>query len=67
MSESLKITICWLIKLVHFDQCIEMDYISYTKGNTIVHVLDLRKINFDDFSNTIKLEKGKRDLLKFRN
>lgn len=44
-----------------------MDYISYTKGNTIVHVLELRKINFDDFSNTIKLEKGKRDLLKFRN
>lgn len=52
---------------MHFDQCIEIDYISYTKGNTIVHVLELRKINFDDFSNTIKLEKGKRDLLKFRN
>lgn len=67
MSESLKITIRWLIKLVHFDQCIEMHYISYTKGDTIVHVLELRKINFDDFSNTIKLEKGKRDLLKFRN
>ena len=42
MSESLKITICWLIKLVHFDQCIEMDYILYTKGNTIVHVLELK-------------------------
>lgn len=44
-----------------------MDYILYMKGNIIVYVLELRKINFDDFLNIIKLEKGKCDFLKFCN